>query len=76
MSDAPLRKCPECGGRLERLVSSGAFILKGSGWYKTDYAGKGNGNGRGNSRKDAPSCPAASKDKDAPPACAGCPKAD
>jgi putative FmdB family regulatory protein len=38
VSDAPLRKCPECGAlRLKRLVSAPQFRLKGSGWYETDF---------------------------------------
>ena len=38
MSDAPLRKCPECGKpRLKRLISAPVFRLKGSGWYETDF---------------------------------------
>jgi putative FmdB family regulatory protein len=36
--EAPLRKCPTCKGKIERLISRGSFILKGSGWYATDYA--------------------------------------
>ena len=36
-----LEVCPHCGGRLEKLISSPAFHLKGSGWYVTDYARKG-----------------------------------
>lgn len=40
-SDAPLTQCPECGkDTLEKLISAAAFHLKGSGWYKTDYAPK------------------------------------
>ncbi len=39
-SDAPLTTCPECGGQLKKLVSNSSFVLKGTGWYKTDYAGK------------------------------------
>jgi putative FmdB family regulatory protein len=40
MSDAPLRKCPECGkSQLRRLVSAPQFRLKGSGWYETDFKG-------------------------------------
>jgi putative FmdB family regulatory protein len=35
-----LKKCPHCGGKLERLLSSPAIQFKGSGWYVTDYAGK------------------------------------
>lgn len=39
MSDAPKRKCPECGkNALERLIGTGAAIVfKGSGFYQTDY---------------------------------------
>jgi putative FmdB family regulatory protein len=37
-SDPPLTTCEECGGKLERLVSSPAIQFKGSGWYVTDYA--------------------------------------
>ena len=33
-----LKKCPSCGGRVERLVSPPAIQFKGSGWYVTDYA--------------------------------------
>ena len=36
-SDKPPRKCPTCGGKLEKLVSRSGFILKGSGWYASDY---------------------------------------
>ena len=38
IADSPLKKCPSCGGELERLVSGGAgLIFKGSGFYITDY---------------------------------------
>lgn len=40
-SDRPVRKCPECGGRVERLISPPAIRFKGTGWYVTDYANKG-----------------------------------
>ncbi len=38
ISEKPRRKCPDCGGRLKRLISLNSFHLKGTGWYKTDYA--------------------------------------
>jgi putative FmdB family regulatory protein len=38
-SDEPLKSCPACGGALNKLISSCAFHLKGSGWYVTDYRG-------------------------------------
>jgi len=39
ITDAPKRKCPECGRvKLRRLIGPGAAIVfKGSGFYKTDY---------------------------------------
>jgi len=40
ISDAPLKKCRACGGRVHKLMSLNAFHLKGSGWYVTDYKGK------------------------------------
>ena len=43
MSDKPPAKCPKCGGRLEKLISSPAIQFKGEGWYITDYARKGSG---------------------------------
>lgn len=35
-----LKKCPHCGGKVERAVTAPAIQFKGSGWYVTDYAGK------------------------------------
>jgi putative FmdB family regulatory protein len=41
ISDAPLKACPECGAdALKKLVSASAFVLKGSGWYVTDFRDK------------------------------------
>ena len=39
-SDRPIKKCPECGGLVEQVVSAPAVQFKGSGWYVTDYAKK------------------------------------
>lgn len=39
-SDPPAKKCPECGGRVQQLMSAPAVQFKGSGWYATDYAQK------------------------------------
>jgi len=41
ISDEPLSKCKFCGGKVERLISQSSFQLRGSGWYLTDYARKG-----------------------------------
>ena len=38
MSADPVSVCPECGGKVRRLIGTGAGILfKGSGFYQTDY---------------------------------------
>ncbi len=37
-SDAPLVVCPDCGGEVKKLISNTSFVLKGTGWYATDYA--------------------------------------
>ena len=39
MSDPPLDK-PDCGGKLEKLMSASAIQFKGSGFYETDYKNK------------------------------------
>lgn len=39
VTDAPLKRCSKCRGKLEKIISRTSFQLKGSGWYKTDYAG-------------------------------------
>lgn len=49
--DGPhLRKCPHCGGKVERLITPPAIQFKGAGWYATDYANKSSG---GDSEKTA-----------------------
>ena len=38
MNDKPLKTCPVCGEKLERVISGGAgVIFKGSGFYITDH---------------------------------------
>lgn len=37
ISEPPLTTCDTCGGQLRRLISAAPFILKGDGWYVTDY---------------------------------------
>jgi putative FmdB family regulatory protein len=39
-SDKQPKKCPECGGVIEQVISAPAVQFKGSGWYVTDYAKK------------------------------------
>jgi putative FmdB family regulatory protein len=37
-SDPMVKKCPDCGGKVEQMISAPAVQFKGSGWYVTDYA--------------------------------------
>ncbi len=37
ISEPPLAACDVCGGQVRRLLSAAPFILKGKGWYVTDY---------------------------------------
>ena len=41
ITDDSLPQCKECGSsETEKLISPSAFVLKGSGWYLTDYSSK------------------------------------
>ncbi|RLE38198.1 zinc ribbon domain-containing protein [Candidatus Woesearchaeota archaeon] len=38
INDPPLKKCPKCGTKPERLIGTGGgIIFKGKGFYATDY---------------------------------------
>ena len=39
ITEDALEVCPETGQKVHRVISATNFQLKGSGWYKTDYAG-------------------------------------
>jgi putative FmdB family regulatory protein len=39
-SDKQPTRCPECGGKIEQVITAPAVQFKGSGWYVTDYAKK------------------------------------
>lgn len=68
-------ECPVCGGKSEHIISNTSFVLKGSGWYVTDYA-RGNssasscsgGNGNGNGKKDKTETKSESKSESKPSA--------
>ena len=43
ITDSPIEVCPTCGEpQAHRLISRTNFVLRGTGWYVTDY-GKGSG---------------------------------
>jgi len=49
ISEPALKVCDVCGGEVRRLLSAAPFILKGEGWYVTDYPSES----RSESRKQA-----------------------
>lgn len=61
-SDPEIKKCPECGGKVEKLLSAPAVQFKGSGWYVTDYANKG-GSASKSSSSDGDSSSSSSETK-------------
>ena len=68
-SDAPLTQCPKCKGDLKKMISQSSFHLKGSGWYVTDYARKGDTTPLGKPEKPAEtSSKAPEKSADSSPA--------
>lgn len=58
---APLTACEACGGAVHRLLSAAPFILKGEGWYVTDYPSESRKKAR-ESEKAASDKPAAKAD--------------
>ncbi len=70
INDDPLKKCPECAGKVRRVIHGGAgLVFKGSGFYITDSRNKRSGSS--SQKKSAPPC----KNENA--SCAdSCPAAD
>ncbi|MGH7924443.1 MAG: FmdB family zinc ribbon protein [Candidatus Binatus sp.] len=60
IKEAPLKKCPTCKSKVERQMSRGSFILKGSGWYATDYAKKSTPSTTESESASTPATPATS----------------
>ena len=46
------KKCPECGGPVEQAIHAPAVQFKGTGWYVTDYAKKGESKDSGSKPKE------------------------
>ena len=63
--DGPhLKKCPHCGGKIERVLSPPAIQFKGAGWYVTDYAGKAGGDAEKPEKPAAEAKEGAGKEKE------------
>jgi len=69
ISEPALATCDRCGGPVHRLISPAPFILKGGGWYVTDYpsesrkkAMKSESSGNSSSSTDGKSSTSSSSD--------------
>lgn len=69
ISDAPVKECPDCGEDVRKKIFAPPVILKGAGFYETEYgrskhnhpdAGKGESTG-GSSKTEAKNDAGASK---------------
>jgi putative FmdB family regulatory protein len=65
VSGPHLKKCPHCGGKVERLLTAPAIQFKGSGWYVTDYAGKSTAKDGATAETTSSETKASSEEKDA-----------
>jgi putative FmdB family regulatory protein len=66
ITEPALETCDRCGGPIHRLLSAAPFILKGGGWYVTDYPSearkKGTSSDSGSDSKDSTAKESTSKD--------------
>ena len=54
--------CERCGGPIHRLLSAAPFILKGGGWYVTDYPSESRKKANESTSKESTSKESASKE--------------
>ena len=71
-SEEPVKTCPQCGGEVRKLISRSSFILKGSGWYATDYARKNGGSSSTGSASSNSSSSKSSCSSCSATSCSGC----
>ena len=64
--DVASMPCPHCDGEGERMISMPSFILKGGGWYATEYGSRGREDGPSGEPGAAPEPASSSGPSDAP----------
>jgi putative FmdB family regulatory protein len=62
ITEPALVTCEVCGGPIHRLLSATPFILKGEGWYVTDYPSESRKKAQDSTAKDSTSKESASKE--------------
>ena len=53
ISDPPLKTCPKCAGKLDKMVYAAGIIYKGSGYYNTDYKSGSKGSDKASDKADS-----------------------
>ncbi len=61
ITENALKTCPTCKSKVERIISNTSFVLKGSGWYITDYGRSGKNTGSESSSDSSKSSSGSSK---------------
>ncbi|HEX9746917.1 MAG TPA: FmdB family zinc ribbon protein [Methylomirabilota bacterium] len=62
ITEPALATCDRCGGPIHRLLSAAPFILKGEGWYVTDYPSESRKKAKDSTSKESTSKESASKE--------------
>lgn len=62
ITEPALETCDRCGGPIHRLLSAAPFILKGEGWYVTDYPSESRKKAQDSTSKESASKEPASKE--------------
>src|SRR5262249_39821511 len=63
ISEPALSTCEKCGGPVRRLLSPAPFILKGGGWYVTDYPSESRKKAMDAEKSSTPSGSSSTSDK-------------
>lgn len=66
-ADATLEKCPSCGKKPRKLMTTPAIVFKGGGWYKTDSRAKPKEDGATTAKAEPGKAETAKTDGAAPP---------
>ena len=67
ITEPKLEVCDRCGGPIHRLLSATPFILKGGGWYVTDYPSESRKKASKSESTSGDSAPAAGESAPAAP---------
>jgi len=61
ISEPALTVCDVCGGPIHRLLAAAPFILKGEGWYVTDYPSESRKKARSSESAEKPAASSEAK---------------